>query len=236
MRIHRGLLSGFWKGLDRYTQDRVEPHQAVGMRNLLFAPVSAIIVIPLHRDLSQAQYDKAITDKHIRSLKHISALTDREELTEIEMSSGVTKATNIVLNNPSRAKNTGKLRRIMIVDDEQDVTFLFKIILESAYPDPNFSFKVDSFNDSLIALENYREGLYDLIIIDIVMPKMDGFKLFKELRKKDKNVKVMFLTAGEMYYEEYRRLVYPAVSIDEIIRKPISNNELVRIIHGYFEI
>jgi DNA-binding response OmpR family regulator len=108
--------------------------------------------------------------------------------------------------------------------------------LESAYPDPTFSFKVDSFNDSLTALENYREGLYDLIIIDIVMPKMDGFKLFKELRKKDKNVKVMFLTAGEMYYEEYRKFVYPEVSIDEIIRKPISNDELVRIIHGYFEI
>jgi DNA-binding response OmpR family regulator len=169
-------------------------------------------------------------------LKHISALTDREDLTETEMSSDVTKATNIVLNNPGRAKNMGKLRRIMIVDDEQDVTFLFKIILESAYPDPTFSFKVDSFNDSLTALENYREGLYDLIIIDIVMPKMDGFKLFKKLRKKDKNVKVMFLTAGEMYYEEYRKFVYPEVSIDEIIRKPISNDELVRIIHGYFEI
>jgi two-component system catabolic regulation response regulator CreB/two-component system response regulator ChvI len=83
-------------------------------------------------------------------------------------------------------------------------------------------------------LENYQEGLYDLIIIDIVMPKMDGFKLYKELRKKDKNVKVCFLTAGEMYYDEYRKHVFPEILAERIIRKPISNDELVRTINGYF--
>jgi two-component system catabolic regulation response regulator CreB/two-component system response regulator ChvI len=101
--------------------------------------------------------------------------------------------------------------------------------------DPTITYKVDSFNNSLVALENYREGFYDLIIIDIVMPKMDGFKLYKELRKKDKNVKVCFLTAGEMYYEEYRKHVIQEVPADKIIRKPISNDELVRTINGYFE-
>jgi PleD family two-component response regulator len=181
MQIHRQLLSGLEKGLGSNTQDRFEPHHAVGMRKLVFGPVSATTAIPLYRELSQAQYDKAITDKHIQSLKHVSALTEREELAKTEISSDVTKATNIVLNSPSRAKNTGKLIIIMIVDDEQDFTFLFKVILESAHPDPIFSFKVDSFNDSLFVMQNYREVLYDLIIIDIVMPKMDGFKLFKEL-------------------------------------------------------
>jgi DNA-binding response OmpR family regulator len=127
-----------------------------------------------------------------------------------------------------------KLRRIMIVDDEQDVTFLFKIILEGIHQE--LSLKVDSFNDSLVALENYREDLYDLIIIDVVMPKMDGFRLYKEIRKKDKKVKVCFLTAGEMYYEEYRKHAFPEISADSVIRKPITNDDLVRKVKGYFEI
>ena len=171
------------------------------MRKLTLAPVLATAGIAAYRELNQAQYDKAITDKHIRSLEYLGLFS--REAAEKEMSSGVTKATNVVLNSPTKNKNIGKLRRIMIVDDEQDVTFLFKIILEDVHHDPTFPCKVDSFNDPLVALENYREGLYDLIIIDIVMPKMDGFKLYKELRKKDKNAKACFLTAGEMYYEEY---------------------------------
>jgi DNA-binding response OmpR family regulator len=138
------------------------------------------------------------------------------------------------MTSPIKNKNMDKLRRIMIVDDEQDVTFLFKIILEGIHQE--LSLKVDSFNDSLVALENYREDLYDLIIIDVVMPKMDGFRLYKEIRKKDKKVKVCFLTAGEMYYEEYRKHAFPEISADSVIRKPITNDDLVRKVKGYFEI
>jgi CheY-like chemotaxis protein len=233
MRIPR-LLSELWLRLCSDIHETFEPKYDVGMRKLIFTPVLAITAIPVYRQLNQAQYDKAITDKHIRSLGHMG-LSSREASIDKEMSSGVTKATNVVLNSSIKNKNIGKLRRIMIVDDEQDVTFLFKIILEDVHHDPTFSCKVDSFNDSLVALENYREGLYDLIIIDIVMPKMDGFKLYTELRKKDKNVKACFLTAGEMYYEEYRKHVFPDLSAHRIIRKPISNEELVRTIKGYFE-
>jgi CheY-like chemotaxis protein len=138
-----------------------------------------------------------------------------------------------MLNSPIKNKGICRLRRVMVVDDERDVTFLFKIILEGIHG-PTFSCKVDSFNDPLTALENYQEGLYDLVIIDVVMPKMDGFKLCKELRERDRNVKVCFLTAGEMYYEEYRKHVVPEVSSDRIIRKPISNDDLVRTINEYF--
>jgi len=224
-----------WLRLCSDIHETVELKYDVGMRKLIFTPLLATTAIPAHRELNQAQYDKAITDKHIRSLEHDTGLIGREGSTEAEMSPGVAKTTNVVLNSPIKNKNMGKLRRIMIVDDEQDVTFLFKLILEGMDRDPAISCKVDSYNDPLVALENYREGLYDLIIIDIVMPKMDGFKLYKELRKKDKNVKVCFLTAGEMYYEEYRKHVLPEVSMDKFIRKPISNDELVRTIRGYFE-
>lgn len=233
MQIPR-LLSELWLRLRSDIHETVELKHDFGMRKLIFTPVFATTAIPVYRELNQAQYDKAITDKHIRSLEHGTGIIGREALTETEMSSGVTKTTNVGLNSPIKNKNTGKLRRIMIVDDEQDVTFLFKLILEGVHRDATFSCKVDSYNNPLVALENYREGLYDLIIIDIVMPKMDGFKLYKELRKKDKNVKICFLTAGEMYYEEYRKHVIPEVSPDKIIRKPISNADLVRIINKYF--
>ncbi len=233
MRIPR-LLSKLWLRIDSGINEAVEPNHAVGMKKLIFASELSAGGIPVYRELNQAQYDKAVTDKHIRSLEHDTDLIRVETLTETQMSSRATKTANVVLNGPIKNKDLGKLRRIMVVDDERDVTFLFKIILEGMHHDPTFSYKVDSFNDSLTALENYQEGLYDLIIIDIVMPKMDGFKLYKELRKKDKNVKVCFLTAGEMYYDEYRKHVFPEVSPDKIIRKPISNDDLLRTINEHF--
>jgi CheY-like chemotaxis protein len=234
MRFSR-LLSELWLKVCSDTHQKVEPgpKQDIGMRTLIFTAAVASTGISIYRELNQAHYDEAITDKHIRSLAHNTGLISRETLVETGGPSAVTKATR---PSPIKNKNMDKLRRIMIVDDEQDVTFLFKIILEGMHQDLSFYCKVDSFNDSLVALENYREGLYDLIIIDVVMPKMDGFRLYKEIRKKDKKVKVCFLTAGEMYYEEYRKHVFPEISADRIIRKPISNDDLVRKVNGYFEI
>ncbi|MGC2426824.1 MAG: response regulator, partial [Nitrososphaeraceae archaeon] len=60
----------------------------------------------------------------------------------------------------------------MIVDDETDINLLFKIVLEDR------GFKVDTFDDPIAALENYRAGLYDLLILDIKMPRMHGFELY----------------------------------------------------------
>ena len=183
MQIPR-LLTEFWLRICSDIHETVEPKHVAGIRTLIFPPVLVTAGIPVYRGPNQAQYDKAITDKQIRSLEHDMGPISREPLTETEMSSEVTKATNAVFNNPIKNKDIGRMRRIMVVDDEQDVTFLFKIILEGVHRDLTFTCKVDSFNDSLVALENYREGLYDLVIIDIVMPKMDGFKLYKELKKK----------------------------------------------------
>ena len=106
----------------------------------------------------------------------------RESFSETEMPSKFIMTSILCRTARSKIK-LSKLRRIMIVDDEEDVTFLFKIILEDMHRDP-ITHKVDSFNNSLVALENYREGLYDLIIIDIVMPKWTVSSTYKELRKK----------------------------------------------------
>ena len=71
------------------------------------------------------------------------------------------------------------------------MTSLFKNILEFA------GFSVDIFNDSVNALNNFKPHMYELVIIDIVMPKMDGFELFKELNKLDPDINACFLTTSE---------------------------------------
>ena len=69
----------------------------------------------------------------------------------------------------------------------------------------NLGFKVDSFTDSISALDNYQINLYDLIILDIKMQKMDGFQLYTKIREKDPKAKICFLTASEMFYEKFRK-------------------------------
>jgi DNA-binding response OmpR family regulator len=115
--------------------------------------------------------------------------------------------------------------RILVVDDEPDLTQVSTLALEY------HGFKVDSFNDPQEALAKFEPGLYDLVILDIKMPKMDGFELYHEIKKKDNNAKVCFLTASELYYEEFRKKEYYALDRDMFIRKPIENEELVKEIN-----
>jgi DNA-binding response OmpR family regulator len=113
-------------------------------------------------------------------------------------------------------------KRILIVDDEPDLTRLCSLTLEY------HKFTVDTFNDSKEALSNFKPDYYDLVILDIKMPKMDGFELYDELKKKDNEVKVCFLTASELYYEEFRKEEYHALDKRLFIRKPIDNEDLLK--------
>ena len=115
--------------------------------------------------------------------------------------------------------------RILVVDDEPDLTKVSTLALEY------HGFKVDSFNDPREALSKYKPGLYDLVILDIKMPKMDGFELYQEIKKKDNNANVCFLTASEQYYEGFRKKEYCALDKNLFIRKPIENEELVKEIN-----
>jgi DNA-binding response OmpR family regulator len=115
--------------------------------------------------------------------------------------------------------------RILVVDDEPDLTQVSTLALEY------YGYKVDSFNDPQEALSKFKPGSYDLIILDIKMPKMDGFELYHEIKKKDNNAKVCFLTASELYYEEFRNKEYRALDRNLFIRKPIDNEDLVKEIN-----
>jgi DNA-binding response OmpR family regulator len=124
--------------------------------------------------------------------------------------------------NSDHQKKQQRQKKILAVDDEPDLTKLCSLALEY------HGFKVDTFNDPQEALSNYKPGYYDLVILDIKMPKMDGFELYDEIKKKDHKAKVCFLTASELYYEEFRKKEYCALDRDLFIRKPIDNEELLR--------
>ena len=117
------------------------------------------------------------------------------------------------------------MTKILVIDDESDVTFTIKNILEDN------GFAVDEFNDSILALNNYKTNLYDLIILDIKMPKMDGFELYIKIREKDPKVKICFLTAIATFNEEFRktRLVLgKTINEDYFIQKPIKMEDLLK--------
>jgi two-component system, OmpR family, response regulator ChvI len=115
-------------------------------------------------------------------------------------------------------------KRVLIVDDEPDLTLSLKMTLEEN------GLKVNSFTDPLSALENYKEeaGMYDLLILDMKMPQMNGFELYRQIRKIDDKVKVCFLTAGEMDYEQFGKELFPALDNNCYIQKPIENETLIK--------
>jgi DNA-binding response OmpR family regulator len=120
-------------------------------------------------------------------------------------------------------------KRIMVVDDESDLTLFFSMALEY------HGFEVEAFNDPKKALSNFKPDYYDLIVLDIKMPDMDGFELYREIQKIDNKANVCFLTASELYYKEFRTKEYSAINKDLFIRKPIANEELIKEIDRLIE-
>jgi DNA-binding response OmpR family regulator len=118
------------------------------------------------------------------------------------------------------------MKRIAVVDDEPDITTIFKKGLEC------HGFTVDTFNDPQAALASFKPNYYDLMIIDIRMPMINGFDLYRELKKRDNSVRVCFLTAFEIYYEEFRKL-FPTIDVKAFIRKPVSISNLVSQINTF---
>ena len=120
--------------------------------------------------------------------------------------------------------------RILIIDDEPDITLAFRKALVGR------GFKqVETANDPALALKNFKAGSYDLLIIDIVMPEIDGFELYEEIRKIDNKVKVCFITAFEVNYQALRAVFPAATTTDGIgcfIRKPVDIDDLVKRINA----
>ena len=119
-------------------------------------------------------------------------------------------------------------KTILIVDDDPDIATVFTIGLEDE------GFEVYSYSDPLEALSNFKSNFYDLLLIDINMPKMNGFELCTEILKFDINVKICFITAGEIYIEALRE-VHPTINIGCFIKKPVTIDYLVKRIKAELE-
>jgi DNA-binding response OmpR family regulator len=111
--------------------------------------------------------------------------------------------------------------RILLVDDEPDVTLTLKKGLEEN------GFSVDAFNDPRIALSKFKAAFYDLLLLDIKMADLNGFQLYQEVKKKDKDAKVCFITAYEVYYDRLKE-DYPTLNVGCFIKKPVETEELVK--------
>jgi two-component system response regulator ChvI len=118
--------------------------------------------------------------------------------------------------------------RIFIVDDESHTCLALEKILEEN------GFKVDKFTDPFLVLKNFKADFYGMLILDIKMPKMNGFELYLEIKRIVSKVKVMFLTAVSEYqqYEAFRKEVFPKLGERHFVSKPIENEDLVKRVNG----
>ena len=116
-----------------------------------------------------------------------------------------------------------KQYRILLVEDESDLNRVFKRGLEIE------GFSVNAFTSPLDALEHFKVGYYDLALLDLKMPEMTGFELYRALKKQDEKLKVCFITAFEAYFEEFQR-IFPKVRVSCFVRKPVSIPVLAKII------
>ena len=117
---------------------------------------------------------------------------------------------------------------VLIVDDDPDMTSVFGLGLQDE------GFEVYTFNDPLVALSQFRPNFYDLLLVDINMPKMNGIDLSRRLLESDSNVKICFITAGEANVEVLREL-YPTRGIGCFIKKPVTMDQLVRRVKAELE-
>jgi len=119
-----------------------------------------------------------------------------------------------------------KKKKILLVDDEPDIIYSIRRVLEIN------GFVVDSYTDPTLALSNFKPGLYDLLLLDIKMPEISGLDLHQKMKEIDSNVKICFLTASELFYEEYRKLdVYPTLDKAYFIQKPFRSEDLIHKIN-----
>jgi DNA-binding response OmpR family regulator len=117
-------------------------------------------------------------------------------------------------------------KRILIVDDDVDVTTTFKVAIEDN-AENNKKIEVYTSNNPLVALSEFRPNFYDLLLVDINMPHINGFELCEKILAIDINVKVCFMSSGGLNREAQRE-IYPSLSFGCFIRKPVTIDYLVK--------
>jgi DNA-binding response OmpR family regulator len=120
-------------------------------------------------------------------------------------------------------------KRILIVDDDVDVTTTFKAIIEDSNNDVDVNKRIEVYtsNDPVLALSDFKPNFYDLLLVDINMPHMNGFELSEKILASDINVRVCFMSSAEINREALGE-IYPSLSLGCFIRKPVSIDYLIK--------
>jgi CheY-like chemotaxis protein len=156
-----------------------------------------------------------------------------------------TKSNPYNLHNDDNEKGEGqasenstirKTRRILVIDDDKDITMTVKSSFEyeNDRSTNRISFQVYAYNSPQLVLSEFKPSFYDLLLIDIEMPKMNGFDLATKIMEIDANPKICFMSAAEVSWEALRE-IYPSVSFGCFIRKPVSLECLIRKIKAELE-
>ena len=146
---------------------------------------------------------------------------------------------NNIPNIPNGQEQEKKLVRILIVDDDPDILGTFKAglndsdLVKSVFG-PEIELSVDTYTKPKSALSDFKAGAYDLILLDIKMPEMNGFELYEELVKVDEKPKICFITAYETYYEVLKK-DFPELDVGCFIKKPILTSDLAKRIKEVLE-
>jgi DNA-binding response OmpR family regulator len=117
-------------------------------------------------------------------------------------------------------------KRILIVDDKSDITTTLKLGIENASETNSRRIVVDTHNDPRTALLEFQPNFYDLLLIDINMPHIDGFQLSERILDIDINVKICYMSSGEINRDALRE-IHPSISLGCFIRKPVSIDYLM---------
>ena len=108
--------------------------------------------------------------------------------------------------------------RILLVEDDQNFGDVLRSYLEM------HDYNVTLATDGAMGLESYNNGQFDLCIFDVMMPKKDGFTLAKEIREKDMEMPIIFLTAKTMKDDVLKGF---KIGADDYITKPFNSEELL---------
>jgi DNA-binding response OmpR family regulator len=116
----------------------------------------------------------------------------------------------------------------LIIDDDPDITLTFKEGIENSNgnEDINKRIEVYTYNNPLIALSEFKPNFYDLLLTDINLPNMNGFQLCEKILLIDINVRVCFMSSGEINLEALRE-IYPTLILGCFLKKPVTIDYLV---------
>ena len=131
-------------------------------------------------------------------------------------------------------------KQVLVIDDDLDSAIAIRACLESDFKkDAQASefqvMEVTMYSNPVTALVEFKPYYYDLLLVDINMPTVNGYELVEKITKLDLNIKVCFMSSGELNYEAIREIRHPVKSFGCFIKKPATRDYLInRVIQELF--